>query len=309
MKKIITILFVSLAIYSNAQTDTTKNWKKGGMVSLGLTQVSFTNWASGGQNSVSVTTLLDLFANYKKNNLTWDNSLSMGYGIINQDRDMKKTSWVKNDDRIQLTSKYGQHAFKHWFYSGLLDFKTQFAPGYDNPFAPISLRQTISDFMSPGYGIVALGMDYKPNDKLTILIAPLTGKFTVVNNQALADAGAFGVEKAVYDAVDLTKKVTDGKRFRGEFGGFLKAKYTKDLTSTLSFKTNLELFSNYINNPQNIDVFWDNLLSLKVVKYVTVTYNALLIYDHDIIIKDENGNSGPRTQFKSVISANFSYKF
>lgn len=294
--------------YIFAQTDSTKLWKTGGVVSIGLTQVSLTNWAAGGQNSVAVSSLVELFANYKKEKVTWDNNLSMGYGIINQDKKMRQDKWFKNDDRFQVTSKYGQHAFRHWYYSGLLDFKTQFAPGYNDPLLPDSLRTTISDFLAPGYGVLALGMDYKPNG-ITILIAPVTGKFTVVNNQTLANAGAFGVEKAVYDETDPTKMITAGKRFRGEFGGFVKVKYVKDLTTTLNFKSNLELFSNYLNNPGNVDVFWDNLLSLKIVKYITVAYNAIVIYDNDIMITDVDGNTGPRTQFKSVLSANFSYKF
>ncbi|MBN8703919.1 MAG: DUF3078 domain-containing protein [Bacteroidetes bacterium] len=308
MRKILLpiVLLASQLLFS--QADSTKLWKKGGTLSLGLTQVSLTNWAAGGQNSIAIASLVELFSNYKKDKTTWDNNLSMGYGIINQDKKLRNDMWFKNDDRFQLTSKFGHYAFKKWYYSGLLDFKTQFTPGYNDPLLPDSLKTTISDFLAPGYGIVALGMDYKTTD-LTVLIAPLTGKFTVVNNQTLADAGAFGVEKAVYDTSIIPVKVKNGKRFRGEFGGYIKAKYVKDLTKTISFKSNLELFSNYITDPSKIDVFWDNLLTIKVMKYVAINYNAIIIYDDDIAITDVDGNTGPRTQFKSVLSANFSYKF
>ncbi len=309
MRKIITTLALfsfsaSLFAQDAAPVKDTTYWKKGGTFGISGTQTSLTNWAAGGQNSVAIGSIVNLFANYKKDKMTWDNNLDLAYGVIRQGN---VKNFLKNDDRIQLTSKYGQYAFKHWYYSGLLDFKTQFDNGFDDPTKPDSVRKVISSFLAPAYTLVALGMDYKPNANFTLFIAPITGKITIVNNQTLANAGAFGVDKAVYDA--SLNIVTLGKKHREEFGGYVKMGYKFSPMENVTFNTNLELFSNYLNNPGNIDVSWTTLTSMKVNKYISATFSTHLIYDDDIKITDSKGNSGPRTQFKEVLGVGFSYKF
>ena len=109
--------------------DTLEGWKTGGVFSVNLTQVSLTNWNAGGQNSVSVNGILSLFANYKKGKSAWDNQLDLGYGILQQGDDGIR----KTDDKIEFTSKYGQKAFKNWYYAGLVNFKSQMTVGYNYP--------------------------------------------------------------------------------------------------------------------------------------------------------------------------------
>jgi hypothetical protein len=102
---------------------------------------------------------------------------------------------------------------------------------------------------------------------------------------------------------------------RYEFGGYVRLFFKKDLMKNVNLQTKLDLFSNYLHNPQNIDINWEVLISMKVNKYITATINTQLLYDDDVMIAvDENGDgtpdsSGPRTQFKEVIGVGFSYKF
>lgn len=293
-------------------TDTTQGWKTGGVFGVNFTQVSLSNWAAGGQSSVSLNSLMDLFANYKKGKSTWDNSLNLGYGVVKQgDED-----YIKSDDRIQLNSKYGRKATDHWYYAGLFNFKSQFAPGYQFPFQD---SVVISDFMAPGYFLGAIGMDYKPSDNFTVFISPVTAKMTVVGRQNLADAGAFGVDAAEFDANG--NKTKDGKTTRLEVGGYLRMMYKRDVMKNVTYQTNLDLFSNYSEDPDHIDVNWDNLVTMKVNKYISASVSTTLIYDHDIKITETKSNGdiktdsfgnpiiGPRTQFKYVIAVGFQYKF
>jgi hypothetical protein len=99
---------------------------------------------------------LSVFATYKKGENTWSSNLDLAYGVVKQG---DNKNWWKNDDRIQLTSKYGRKAFRKVYYSGLLDFRTQFAEGYNYPNDSVK----ISNFLAPGYALLALGLDYKPN--------------------------------------------------------------------------------------------------------------------------------------------------
>ncbi len=289
------------------KADSLKFWSKGGMISINGQQVNLTNWSAGGQNSISAGGLINLFASYKRDVTVWDNNLDFAYGVVKQGNNK---NWWKNDDRIQLTSKYGRQAFKNIYYSALLDFKTQYAPGYNYPNDSVK----ISDFLAPAYGLAAMGFDYKPNADFSLFFAPLTGKFTIVNNAVLAAQGAFGVQKELRDATTntITQKY---KTHREEFGAYLKAQYKRDIMENVSFSTVLELFSNYLNNPGNIDVFWTTLTSMKVNKYISATLSTSLIYDDDINILKEGSTPekpiflGPQVQFKQVLAVGFSYKF
>lgn len=317
MKKIILTL-VAIATIGSAFTQTTEaektlktqskdtldGWKTGGVASLNLTQVGLTNWSAGGENSMSVTGLVSLYANLKKGNSTWDNSLDLAYGILQQgDADV-----VKTDDKIDFTSKYGQKAFKNWYYAGLINFKSQMTAGYNYP----DDSTEISNFLAPGYMLGAIGMDYKPSEVFTLFISPITMKMTIVNDQNLADAGAYGVDAAEYD--DAGTLISAGKTTRSEYGGYLRALFKKDVMKNINLQSKLELFSNY-EAADYIDVNWEVLIAMKVNKYISATISTQLIYDHDVDIAIDNNDDGiidavgPRTQFKEVIGVGISYKF
>ncbi|MFO0322683.1 MAG: DUF3078 domain-containing protein [Bacteroidota bacterium] len=289
--------------------DSLKTWKLGGVISINGQQVSLTNWAAGGNNSISLGGLVNIFAKYKKGEATWDNSLELGYGLIKQGSNPK---WIKNDDKIQITTKYGRHAFKKWYYSLLGDFRSQFANGYNFPNDSVY----ISKFLAPGYGLAALGLDYKPNDHFSLFIAPLTGKFTLVNDDNLAKAGAFGVQKNEYlDANNPLLVTTKYKKHREEFGGYVKAQYQTKIMDNITFQTIVEFFSNYLNQPGNVDVNWTTLTTFKVNKFISATLATQLIYDDDIKVvrnygdRTVKGTIGPDVQFKQVLGLGFSYKF
>lgn len=295
MKKYLILAVAVLASFTlsaqKAVPDSLAGWKTGAVATLNASQVSLINWSAGGENTMSGVALFNAFANYKKNKFQWDNTLDLAYGMSKVGDD----PWVKSDDRIDLASKAGQYAFKHWYYTGLLGFKSQFGPGYSTPGDDVP----ISNFLAPGYLNVSLGMDFKPNDYFTLFLSPLSGKVTFVMDQALADAGAFGVDP--------------GKNMRPEFGGYLKMAFKYEILKNVNFQTKLDLFSNYLNNPENIDVAWDVLLAMKVNEYLTATITTNLIYDDDIdiAIEQEDGSviMRPAIQFKEIFGLGLSYQF
>lgn len=278
------------------------SWKTGGTVGLNLSQVHLENWASGGQSSVSASGLVNLFANYTKGKGTWDNTLDIAYGLLRQGQNGVV---LKTDDKIDFASKYGHKATEHWYYSGLLNFRTQFAPGYNLVDGVPDKTNVISDFLSPAYMLASLGMDYKPNDKFTAFISPSTYKMTVVMDSALSAVGAFGVDP--------------GTNVRSEIGGYVRMAYNTNLVENVGLMTRIDLFSNYLNNPENIDINWEVLISMKVNKFMSATISTQLLYDDDVtlqkkdpIVEDDvviDSGRGPGVQFKEVLAIGFSYKF
>ncbi|MBN1183583.1 MAG: DUF3078 domain-containing protein [Bacteroidales bacterium] len=283
------------------KADSLNGWKKGGTISVNLTQASFKNWATGGQNSIAVNGITSAYANYKKGKSTWDNMIDLGYGILHQ-KDMNP---VKTDDKIDFASKYGYSLSKHTYAAFLFNFKTQIAKGYNYP----NDSDVISDLLAPGYILTAAGIDYKPNDDLSLFIAPVTGKITVVKDQDLADAGSFGVEAAKYDTSGTL--LSHAKKSFSEFGGYTRVVYKHNFfkDNSVSLLTKLDLFSNYLKNPECIDVSWETIITFKVNKYISANITTHLLYDNDIDIIDNGENIGPATQFKQVIGVGFSYSF
>ncbi len=306
---IISICLLPTCLFSQHLPDSLRHWHRGGMVAINFTQSSFTNWSTGGENSISGQGLLEFFVNYKKDSTTWDNSIDFAYGVLHQGKD-KFTR--KTDDKIDFTSKYGHYAFRRiWYYSALLSFKTQFSPGYN--YSDDTLKTLISEFMSPGYSLFAIGLDYKPNKKISFFFSPVTLKTTYVMNQTLADAGSFGVEKATYD--NAGSKIKDGQQIRNELGSYVRFQYKSEIMKNVSLFTRCELFSNYLKDPQNIDINAELMLSMKVNKYISASFNVHGVYDNDVMIAVDKNNDGildgvgPRFQLKQVLGVGFSAKF
>jgi len=283
----------------DAAQDTT--WKSVGVVSATFGQVNLSNWAGGGFNSITAAGNINLFANYKKGKGSWDNNIILAYGLLKQgEGDVAKT-----DDRIDFSSKYGMESSwsPKWNYSLLGNFRTQFTEGLD------ASGNRISDLMAPAYVLAALGMDFKPSDRFSLFLSPVTAKFTYVGDAFLAAAGAYGVEAGTFLVNAQGETVVDkkGSSSRSEFGGFLKAAYNQDVMENVNFVSRIDLFSNY-EDPQYIDMNWDSMVSMKVNDYITTSLGVTILYDHDVKITQDDGIGRRRTQFREVFGVGFAYK-
>lgn len=281
------------SVKRDTSSDRSKTWKRSGFVGLNFTQVNLSNWAAGGSNSISGLVMFKYAANYKDAKNSWDNLFDLGYGI-SQEGDERA---IKSEDKIDISSKYGRFAFKNWYYSALAGFRSQFAKGYNYPNDSV----VISRFLAPGYVTVALGMDYRPSESLTLLASPLAGRMIIVQDDTLAAVGAFGVDK--------------GENIKFEMGAMLRLLFKKDIIENVTLNNKLELYTDYMGVVDHIDVNWEVMLNLKVNEYISANLSTHLIYDDDTMIGIDSNDDGqidsfgPRTQFKEVIGIGLSYKF
>lgn len=293
MKKIILALLGLISwplLAQDAPADSVKHWTVGGNSSFTFNQVSLNNWAAGGKNSLAGTFLLNTYFNYKKEKVNWDNVIDVGYGLTKQGTD----NALKTEDKLNLSSKFGYSAGGKWFYSALLDFKTQMDKGYSDP--PENTKM-ISKFMAPAYVNFSLGMDYKPSDEFSFFISPLTSKTTIVLDDTLSARGAFGVK--------------EDKKLREEYGASAKMTIRKkDLIKNVDFTSRLDLFSNLTDQPQNVDMDWEMAFNMKVNAHLTTILSFHAIYDDDIKYKNKEGvEEGARLQFKQLFGFGINYKF
>ena len=269
-----------------------KYWSLGILTQLHFTQVSLTNWSEGGDGSIALSAYVDLKANYKNKSgsMFWNNRLQMGYGFVQNFGDVYK----KSDDKIILDSKWGYKAVDKLFMSAIFNFKTQFTPGFKYPDVKGDPFILESVFMSPGNVTLGLGIDYKPFTPLAINFAPLTGNLVVVENAALREKYGNRPDQPV----------------RVELGAQLKVDYAQSFfKDRLGIQSNLTLFSNFLDSPQNIRVNWDLVLDIKVTKFLSVNLRTNMIYDDKIMIETKDGHKGPRLQFKEALGVGLSYTF
>lgn len=270
---------------SEEDTAHKQGWKKGGLFTLNVAQGSLSNWQGGGdKNSFSAVGFLNLFAILKEGRNLWSNTLDLGYGYINT----TSLGSRKSDDRLDFLSKYGYQVSTNWYAGALFNFRTQFAEGfaYEKDVNGAEIKTLTSKFLAPAYVLISLGFDYKPSSSFSVFISPLTERWIIVNDALLSAIGAYGVEP--------------GKKSKNELGAFLSAAFNKNVMANVTFKSRFDAFSNYKNNPGNVDIFWTNILAMKVNKYLSANIAVDFLYDDDAV---------GRLQLRQLLGIGLSAKF
>ncbi len=267
-------------------------WSLFGNSSVGFTQTALSNWAKGGESSLSLLFLGKYNANYSKKKTRWENSAELRYGVTQ----MPSQGFVKNDDKLEIQSRYGYSAFDKWFYSAEADFKTQMAPGYKYP----DKSKPISSFMAPGYLTFAIGLDYKPNKNFSLFLSPLTSKTTFVRDTTMVDPQNYGLEP--------------GKKRLWEPGLIVKSTWHKEVTDNILYDTREEFFNNYLHTFKIFSFDWEQTLTMKVTHYLSAMIRTELIYDYNTKFPVLNADGveidrEPKWQFKEMFNIGFNYKF
>lgn len=287
MKKFsLTILLIAFGFVAFSQEEENEEpkqgWTRTGNIALLFNQSYFNDeWTGGGTSNIAGNLSLNYDANYRKDKLTWDNRFTAEYGATQlKDDDFER----KTNDRLELNSILGyQIGESLWSYSFFANFKTQFAKGYEynTDVAPVTRLET-TRFMSPGYLQFGPGMLWKKNDNFKINIAPATSrlifvsdKFTDVgNDQAVIDTfndagGYFGVEA--------------NETMRFEFGASVSAYAKINLMENVSMENILNLYSNYLEDPQNVDIDYTMNIVMQINKYLSANLIFQAIYDDNAV--------------------------
>nr|WP_314896613.1 DUF3078 domain-containing protein [uncultured Flavobacterium sp.] len=264
MKKAALYLVILLiTISANAQEsskDTTKLWTKKGNISLLFNQSAYNKqWLGGGTSNVAGNFGLNYDFNYKKGDVVWDNKFIAAYGLT-KIRDEKS---AKTDDRLELNSLWGKKAKGDWYYSMFFNFKTQMDAGYDKD----GIR--LSHFFSPAYIQFGPGMLWKKSNNLSVNFSPATAKFILVHNHFTDFGSSFGV--------------LQGDTSRFEFGASISGYYKFNIMTNVAIENRINLYSNYLDNPQNVDVDYQMNVVMRINKYLSTNVALQAIYDDNAI--------------------------
>lgn len=306
---IFTFLF-TISSYSGNKIlkDSTSYWTEKNKVTLLFTQNSFVNWSSGGNNSIAGILKLYMQRNYKNKHTVWSNELKGSYGLNKEEkRELRKT-----EDKFEINSTFGyrNNVESNWYYSAKFNFLTQFANGYKYP----NTDKPISRLFAPAYLFLGIGSEYSANNrKIRVYLSPVTNKTTFVFSPTLANEGAFGVKAAVKDADgNIVKK---GEKSKIEFGTLITGEWKAKVMENIKMANKLTLYSDYLHDYGNVDVNWELNFDLTINKHITANVGSHLIFDDDILSKediDDDGDLdilGPKIQLKQLLGVGFAYNF
>ncbi len=303
-----------------------KYWTESLKTQINLGQTSLTNWAAGGDNTVSLAAFIDGNANWKKGDMFWNNRLQLDYGFLWAS---SKPILQKNTDRIYLESKWGYKApsTRYLYFSANYDFKSQFTTGYDYK-TPASVKDELgndlegsalrdvwrdarelkSGFLAPAYTNLAIGIDFVPTKWFSLNFAPLTGDLVIVKNAALRGSYSMPLKKEYEGAENVPSDGSQLSSVRFGFGAQLKMDAKVNVNDNFSYSTQVVLFTNYLDINHCPRINWDNRVDWKLAKYFSFTITTNLIYDDTIKIVDKNGeNPKARVQFKESMAFGFTY--
>lgn len=320
-----------------------KYWKNSLSTKLDFGQTFLNNWAAGGYDTYSLKAFIDGNANYAKENISWTNRLQLDYGFLYS---ADKPVLQKSDDRIYLESKFGYNVAKNLFMSAEYSFKSQFSNTWNYPTPSTrangtelgegesykaedwrAVRTLKSGLLSPAYTNLALGINYTPLKWLSVNFAPLTGGFVIVENPILRESYSMKLKKAYrdvdVDAMTLEEKdayneaITSGNAYKSanfEFGAQLKIDIKVNVNDNFKYTSQILLFSDYLDHPENMRVNWDNRIEWKLAKYFSLMFTTNLIYDDKVMIYREKckqhggiADTHQRVQFRESLSFGFVY--
>jgi hypothetical protein len=274
-------IFVTLSFGEDVQdttsqkADSVKLWKFDNILFLTFNQIAFSNWATGGETSISGKVSDNFKVSYNKKKFTFFFESNFAFGIVGYfEKKMEKT-----DDNINLLTSFSSTINSKWSTTALVTFKSQFAKGYKYP----DDSTLISEFMAPGYLTISFGTNYKPSKFFQLFLSPISGKFTFVLNQELADKGLYGVTGAIYDTIGNI--ITPGKNMLGELGFNFVTSINYKLMDNISINSILNLHNNYIDPVKTqrwiFDIDWNTRIVFKINKLFATIFYLDLKYDRN----------------------------
>jgi hypothetical protein len=275
-------------------------WKYRSEASFALNQASLTNWVKGGESSISTSMDITGFADYnnKPLKITSGNFARLKFGLIWTGENGVR----KNLDLLETNSKLNHKAFGKFDFSAILLFKTQIAKGFSYPNDSVP----VSKFMNPAILTAGLGLDYKPNKTTSINFSPFSYKGTFVPDTAMIDQTKYGIPK-------------DRRSLNEPGASFIITNEFKPL-KTVTITNRLQLFTNYINHPQNIDIDWEMIGTASLNWFTDVRINTHLVFDNDTktpvldkdkkpVLVDGKPKKTARVQFKELLGFSFIFRF
>lgn len=260
-------------------------WQRGGGIGLDLSGMGIANPRVGaGANRFGIGGIGTFFINHRDSNSYWDNngSLQLSLQRIGQTKPTDGLGFQKNLDILRLTSRYGRKLKGGKLYLAAEGMaQTLLLETYASNFLKQQNAEdnVVAKFFAPALLTLSPGLDWRPSTKYSVFLSPASVRLIFVGDDALANLNIHGNDI--------------GKNNSLQIGANLVGKYTnKYLKERITTTSILNLFSNYRREPQNVDVIWQNNISILIFKGLSLDLLGELNYDHDALVKKDANSDG-----------------
>lgn len=311
------LLFFTLTLFGQdkEKKEIPDGWRFGASIGLDLAQLLQINPKQGaGQNRLGFGGAFSGFTGYKMDRRVWDNTVRWQFGLqrlgagVIANGSVDRIPFQKNIDELRITSKYGYKIKQNGklYYSANATFLSQLTPTYQFPdlysgnFVTDFLdtgRSPLSKFLSPATATFSVGFDYKPTDYFSLFFSPVSSKFIIVASDSIASRGVHGNE--VSGKVNEDGIYPEFDNVDSQIGALAQIQYQVTFfpKDQVVFSTNLGLYTNYLRNPQNVDVDWQNSLTYAITENLQLSLFLNAFYDDDLRVQitdynAPNGTSG-----------------
>lgn len=256
-------------------------WNQTWIANFNGAQAIFTNWSEGGVNTISGTASTVFTKYYRQGRFTYGFRTHLRYGQSKiNGNDLRKT-----DDLISIRNRVTYELSEGSIYSayGAIQFRTQFADGFDYDKATAGGDSLISRWFAPAYFIEGFGLEIKPSEDFSAEIG-VGLKQTIVTD----------------DRLNTQYRIEEGKNIRFEGGLTFGAQYKRTIMENTEFVTSVETFTNLLIPLSQTDIYWANSINGRINKYLSAIFQFELRYDDDYSSK---------VQLKQLFAAGITLNF
>lgn len=254
------IVFVLLATTTSfadeADTTNFNKWIPKGTTGFNLSQIAFSNWATGGENSITYSLVGNFSISYETESSIFTNSLKATYGQTKLNDD----DFITNDNELFLETifsyKYG------WVVDPYISntIRTSITSGYKTE---AGIEVQVVEFFDPGYLTQSIGFRYEKlkwfKNRLGLAFQEIiTNKFT--------------------NFTDDPNTPDKHENFKFETGLEYSSELELTVMENILFQSKLWLFTRF----EHLDVWdvrWDNVFTAQVNKYINVNLNIIVIHN------------------------------
>lgn len=262
------LILMSLNVSAFAQDtpavpDTLNGWDYTWTVGLNGSQAAYSNWSQGGVNNIAASGNSSFSALYGKDRFSYTFQLITRYGQTKTNgQGVRKT-----DDRLAVRNRFLydlSEVHDEYKLFANLNFRTQFAKGFNYEAGEAGEDILISDFMAPGYFVQNAGVAYVPSPNFSFE-AGLGLQQTIVRDESLS----------------VQYGLPEGDTFRNEAGVSLAAAYIMNLADNLSMSSSIESFTNLNKAVNSTDVYFLNEITGRINNFMNASLRLDIVYDDD----------------------------
>jgi hypothetical protein len=310
MRRLIFTLFAFTLTISVLAQDKKKEkskgpWQQGGFISVFGGQGGSRNWAAGAEKfSFSFAAYLNLYANKTWGKNLWQNTVNVGYAMVNTSSQGVR----KQDDKLDIYIKYGYELKKpKWRIGFVGNLRTQLTESFDYTEAA---PRVVGRFFAPAYLTLAPGVNFKACEGLDVF-AGAAARWVIATNQPYSFNYQGGVKPDGSNEVALSEMygVNPQSKVRFEAGPYLSILLNKKVAKNVNYSSRFDALSDFADgDPANVDLYWTNTIGMKVNNWLQVVYNFDVIYDDHVKMFGPL-KSSPAAQLRSMLGVGLMAKF